>query len=135
VTDHKPSILFLCIHNAGRSQMAAAFARQLGGERVVVHSAGSDPGERLNPAVVGAMSEKGLDISNEAPKRLTDEMGRTADVIVTMGCGDECPVYLGKRYVDWDLTDPAGRPLEEVRPIRDEIESRVEGLIAELLVS
>jgi arsenate reductase (thioredoxin) len=135
VTDHKPSILFLCIHNAGRSQMAAAFARQLGGERVVVHSAGSDPGERLNPAVVSAMREKGLDISNEAPKRLTDELGRTADVIVTMGCGDECPVYLGKRYVDWDLTDPAGRPLEEVRPIRDEIESRVEGLIAELLVS
>jgi arsenate reductase (thioredoxin) len=135
VTDHKPSILFLCIHNAGRSQMAAAFARQLGGERVVVHSAGSDPGERLNPAVVSAMTEKGLDISNEAPKRLIDEIGRTADVIVTMGCGDECPVYLGKRYVDWDLTDPAGRPLEEVRPIRDEIESRVEGLIAELLVS
>jgi uncharacterized protein (DUF1810 family)/protein-tyrosine-phosphatase len=135
VTDHKPSILFLCTHNAGRSQMAAAFARQLGAGRVVVHSAGSDPGERLNPAVVSAMSEKGLDISNEAPKRLTDEMGRTADVIVTMGCGDECPVYLGKRYVDWDLTDPAGRPLEEVRPIRDEIESRVEDLIAELLVS
>ncbi len=135
MTDHKPSILFLCIHNAGRSQMAAAFARQLGGERVVVHSAGSDPGERLNPAVVSAMSEKGLDISNEAPKRLADEIGRTADVIVTMGCGDECPVYLGKRYVDWDLTDPAGRPLEEVRPIRDEIESRVEDLIAELLVS
>jgi arsenate reductase len=135
VTDHKPTILFLCIHNAGRSQMAAAFARQLGAEQVVVHSAGSDPGERLNPAVVSAMSEKGLDISNEAPKRLTDEMGRTADVIVTMGCGDECPVYLGKRYVDWGLTDPAGLPLEEVRPIRDEIEFRVEGLIAELLVS
>jgi arsenate reductase len=135
VTDHKPSILFLCIHNAGRSQMAAAFARQLGGERVVVHSAGSDPGERLNPAVLSVMSEKGLDISNEVPKRLTDEMGQTADVIVTMGCGDECPVYLGKRYVDWDLTDPAGRPLEEVRPIRDEIESRVEDLLAELLVS
>ena len=135
MTDHRPSILFLCVHNAGRSQMAAAFARQLGGERVIVHSAGSDPGERLHPAVVSAMSEKGLDISNEAPQRLTDEMGRTADVIVTMGCGDECPVYLGKRYVDWDLTDPAGRPVEEVRPIRDEIESRVEDLIAELLVS
>ncbi|MBF6557863.1 MAG: arsenate reductase ArsC [Acidimicrobiales bacterium] len=135
MTDHRPSILFLCVHNAGRSQMAAAFARQLGGERVVVHSAGSDPGEQLHPAVVNAMSEKGLDISSEAPKRLTDEMGRTADVIVTMGCGDECPVYLGKRYVDWDLTDPAGRSLEEVRPIRDEIESRVEDLIAELLVS
>jgi protein-tyrosine-phosphatase len=115
--------------------MAAAFARQFGGERVVVHSAGSEPGERLNPAVVSAMREKGLDISNQAPKRLTDEMGRTADVIVTMGCGDECPVHLGKKYVDWDLTDPAGRPLEEVRPIRDEIESRVEALIAELLVS
>jgi arsenate reductase len=135
VTDHRPSILFLCVHNAGRSQMAAAFARQLGGERVIVHSAGSDPGEHLHPAVVSAMSEKGLDISSEAPKRLTDEMGRTADVIVTMGCGDECPVYLGKRYVDWDLADPAGRSLEEVRPIRDEIESRVEDLIAKLLVS
>jgi len=131
VTEHKPSVLFLCIHNAGRSQMAAAFARRIGGDRIIVYSAGSDPGDRLNPAVVSVMAEKGMDISNETPTKLTDEMGRIADVIVTMGCGDECPVYVGKRYVDWDLTDPAGRTVQEVRPIRDEIEARVAGLIAE----
>ena len=131
MTEHKPSILFLCVHNAGRSQMAAAFARQIGGDRIIVYSAGSDPGDRLNPAVVSVMAEKGMDISDETPKKLTDEMGRIADVIVTMGCGDECPVYTGKRYVDWDLTDPAGRTVQEVRPIRDEIEARVAGLIAE----
>ena len=135
MTEHKPSILFLCVHNAGRSQMAAAFARQIGGDRIIVYSAGSDPGDRLNPAVVSVMAEKGIDISNETPKKLTDEMGRIADVIVTMGCGDECPVYTGKRYVDWDLTDPAGRAVQEVRPIRDEIEARVAGLIAELAES
>lgn len=127
-----PSILFLCTHNAGRSQMAAAFARRIGSNEVAVHSAGSDPGERLNPAVVEAMAEVGLDISNESPKGLTDEMGRTANVIVTMGCGDACPVYPGKRYLDWELTDPAGQPLEVVRTIRDEIERRVRGLVAEL---
>jgi len=132
MTEHRLSILFLCVHNAGRSQMAAAFARQIGGDRIIVYSAGSDPGDRLNPAVVSVMAEKGMDISNETPKKLTDEMGRIADVIVTMGCGDECPVYTGKRYVDWDLTDPAGRTVQEVRPIRDEIEARVAGLIAEL---
>ena len=131
MTEHKPSVLFLCIHNAGRSQMAAAFARRIGGDRIIVYSAGSDPGDRLNPAVVSVMAEKGMDISNETPTKLTDEMGRIADVIVTMGCGDECPVYVGKRYVDWDLTDPAGRTVQEVRPIRDEIEARVAGLIAE----
>jgi len=135
VTEHKPSILFLCIHNAGRSQMAAAFARQIGGDRIIVYSAGSDPGERLNPAVVSVMAEKGMDISDETPKKLTDEMGRIADVIVTMGCGDECPVHIGKRYVDWELTDPAGRTVQEVRPIRDEIEVRVACLIAELAKS
>ena len=135
MTEHKPSILFLCVHNAGRSQMAAAFARQIGGDRIIVYSAGSDPGDRLNPAVVSVMAEKGMDISNETPKKLTDEMGRIADVIVTMGCGDECPVYTGKRYVDWDLTDPAGRTVQEVRPIRDEIEARVAGLIAEFAES
>jgi len=135
MTEHKPSILFLCVHNAGRSQMAAAFARQIGGDRIIVYSAGSDPGDRLNPAVVSVMAEKGMDISDETPKKLTDEMGRIADVIVTMGCGDECPVYTGKRYVDWDLTDPAGRAVQEVRPIRDEIEARVAGLIAELAES
>jgi len=113
--------------------MAAAFARQLGGDRVVVHSAGTAPGETLNVAVVEAMKESGIDISDESPRALTDEMGRSADVIVTMGCGDECPYYPGKTYVDWDLTDPAGKTIEEVRSIRDEIEVRVGSLISELL--
>ena len=129
----RPEVLFLCVHNAGRSQMAAAFARELGGSRVVVHSAGSAPGETLNPAVVEVMREKGIDISNEAPKKLTDEMGLHADVIVTMGCGDACPVYPGKRYLDWELIDPAGKSLEEVRPIRDDIEQRIVALLDELL--
>jgi arsenate reductase len=113
--------------------MAAAFARTVGAGRVVVHSAGSAPGESLNPAVVEAMRERGFDISNEVPTRLTEEMGLSADVIVTMGCGDECPVYLGKRYVDWELPDPAGKTIEEIRPIRDGIEARVHSLISELL--
>lgn len=131
--DRRPGILFLCTHNAGRSQIAAAFARDLGGERVVVRSAGSSPGERLNPAVIDAMLEVGLDISHESPKKLTDEMGLEADVIVTMGCGDSCPVYRGKRYVDWELQDPNGKDLEIVRVIRDEIRVRVTALIAELV--
>lgn len=130
-----PEILFLCVHNAGRSQMAAAFARDLGGGRVVVHSAGSAPGETLNPAVVKAMREVNIDISNETPRALTSEMGERADVIVTMGCGDACPVYPGKTYLDWELTDPAGKDLDEVRKIRDEIEVRVRNLIGELLKS
>jgi protein-tyrosine-phosphatase len=130
---HRPEILFLCVHNAGRSQMAAGFARAIGGDRLSVHSAGSAPGETLNSAVVDAMREKGIDISNESPRKLTDEMGRSADVIVTMGCGDKCPVYLGKRYLDWELTDPSGKELDEVRAIRDDIEGRVRGLIRELL--
>ena len=128
-----PVILFLCVHNAGRSQMAAAFARELGGDRVVVHSAGSAPGETLNAAVVEVMAESGIDITGELPRKLTDEMGRSADVVVTMGCGDACPVFPAKRYIDWELTDPAGRPIDEVRPIRDEIEQRVRALIDELL--
>lgn len=128
----QPTVLFLCVHNAGRSQMAAAFARSIGRERVVVLSAGSDPGDELNPAVVAAMSEVGIDLTGEAPRALTDEMAREADVVVTMGCGDACPVYPGKHYVDWELSDPAGRSLDEVRGIRDEIERRVEGLVAEL---
>jgi protein-tyrosine-phosphatase len=115
--------------------MAAAFARQMGERRVVVHSAGSAPGETLNEAVVEAMKESGIDISNESPQALTIEMGQSADVIVTMGCGDACPVYLGKRYVDWELTDPAGKTIEEVRTIRDEIERRVRGLLDDLLSS
>jgi protein-tyrosine-phosphatase len=128
----RPEILFLCVHNAGRSQMAAAFAREIGGVEVVVHSAGSAPGENLNPQVVKAMLEKGIDIAHETPRRLTDEMGRSADVIVTMGCGDACPLYPGKRYLDWELTDPAGKSIEEVRLIRDDIEERVRGLIGDL---
>ena len=127
-----PEILFLCVHNAGRSQMAAAFARQLGDDRVVIYSAGSAPGETLNPAVVVAMDEVGIDISAENPKKLTDQMARDADVIITMGCGDECPYYPGKRYDDWELTDPAGQPLEVVRAVRDDIRSRVRALLEEL---
>lgn len=131
----RPAILFLCVHNAGRSQMAAGFAREFGGEHVVVHSAGSAPGEVLNPAVVEVMREKGIDISNEAPQKLTNEMGLQANVIVTMGCGDACPVYPGKRYVDWELVDPAGEGVDEVRGIRDDIEQRVRDLLADLLRS
>jgi len=133
MTTTSPEILFLCVHNAGRSQMAAAFARSIGAERVVIYSAGSAPGETLNPAVVAAMAEIGMDITGESPKKLTDQMAIDADVIVTMGCGDECPFYPGKRYEDWVLTDPAGQDLETVRAIRDDIEQRVRLLLAELL--
>lgn len=127
-----PSILFLCIHNAGRSQMAAAFARHFGQDQVVVYSAGSAPGETLNPAVVAAMDEIGISIAGETPKKLTTQMGLDATVIVTMGCGDACPVYPGKRYLDWDLTDPAGKPVEVVREIREDIALRVTTLLSEL---
>src|SRR5579863_9078441 len=129
----RPEILFLCVHNAGRSQIAAAFAREFGGERIVVYSAGSDPRDALNPAVVDAMKEVGLDISDETPKKLTDEMGLHADVIVTMGCGDACPVYPGKRYLDWELEDPKGKDLATVRRIRDQIRALVDSLVQELL--
>jgi protein-tyrosine-phosphatase len=131
----RPKVLFLCVHNAGRSQMAAALLSRRAGAKVIVHSAGSAPGEVLNPAVVTAMAEVGIDISSERPKKLTDAMAQDADVIVTMGCGDACPVYPGKRYMDWDLPDPAGKPIEDVRPIRDEINDRVETLLTELLLS
>lgn len=127
-----PQILFLCVHNAGRSQMAAAFARKLGHGRVVVNSAGSDPTSALNPAVIEAMREVGLDISSESPKRLTHQMGLDADVIVTMGCGDACPVYLGKRYEDWELEDPSGKDLDTVRRIRNEIEDHIVTLLTDL---
>jgi protein-tyrosine-phosphatase len=113
--------------------MAAALTARHGGNRVIVRSAGSDPGEVLNPAVVAVMAERGIDISAERPQKLTDQMARDADVIVTMGCGDACPVYLGKRYIDWDLPDPAGKRVEEVRRIRDEIETRVRALLGELM--
>ena len=129
----RPEILFLCVHNAGRSQMAAGFARQLGGDRVVIHSAGTAPGEHLNPAVVEAMLEVGIDIREQKPQVLTEAMGLSSDVIITMGCGDACPVYLGKRYLDWPLADPAGKPVEEVRLIRDDVKALVVSLLAEIL--
>jgi len=132
-SDLNPSVLFLCVHNAGRSQMAAGFMRQLAGARVDVFSGGSEPAAGLNQAVVEAMAERGVDISREIPQPWADEVVRAADVIVTMGCGDACPVYPGKRYVDWELDDPAGRTVEEVRPIRDEVERRVRALLAELV--
>jgi len=128
----KRAILFLCVHNAGRSQMAAAFARELGGDELTIYSAGSAPSETLNPTVVAAMTEVGLDITGEEPKKLTDEMAMASNVIVTMGCGDECPYYPGKRYDDWELTDPAGQSLEVVRAVRNEIERRVRTLVEEL---
>jgi arsenate reductase (thioredoxin) len=133
VTVERPEVLFVCVHNAGRSQMAAALLAEKAADRVIVHSAGSAPGDALNPAVLAAMAEVGIDISTKEPNKLTDEMGKRADVIVTMGCGDACPVYPGKRYLDWELPDPAGKSLDEVRPIRDEIAARVERLLAELL--
>ena len=131
-TPHRPTVLFVCVHNAGRSQMAAGFLRRLGAGRIDVLSAGSEPADRLNPAVVAAMGEKGIDISSAVPRLLSEAAVREADVVVTMGCGDACPIYPGKRYEDWELEDPAGKGVDEVRPIRDEIERRVERLVAEL---
>jgi arsenate reductase (thioredoxin) len=130
-----PAVLFLCTHNAGRSQMAAGWLRRLADGRVDVFSGGSEPADQLNPAAVAAMAEVGIDISAAAPARWTDAMLHEADVIVTMGCGDACPVVPGKRYVDWPVPDPAGRPIEEVRPIRDEIAGRVRLLLDELGVA
>ena len=127
-----PTVLFVCVHNAGRSQMAAGYLRELAGGRVEVLSAGSEPADRLNPVAVQAMAEEGIDIAANTPAILTTEAVRESDVVITMGCGDTCPIFPGKRYEDWDLTDPAGRPIEEVRPIRDEIRRRVEALLAEL---
>lgn len=132
-TTLNPSILFLCVHNAGRSQMAAGWAKKLGGDRVDVFSGGSEPADQVNQAVVTAMAEVGVNISGEIPQPWADEIVRAADVIVTMGCGDACPLYPGKRYIDWELDDPFGKTVEEVRPIRDELERRVRGLLDELL--
>ncbi len=129
----KPSVLFVCIHNAGRSQMAAAYLTHLGRGRIDVRSAGSAPADEVNPAAVAAMAEEGIDMSAETPKVLTDQAVQASDVVITMGCGDTCPIYPGKRYEDWVLADPAGQGVEAVRPIRDEIRRRVESLIAELL--
>ena len=128
----RPAVLFLCVHNAGRSQMAAGWLRHLGGDAVDVYSGGSDPGASTNPSAIAAMAEMGIDIASELPKAWTDEVARAADVIVTMGCGDACPFYPGKRYEDWELDDPAGQPIDVVRAIRDEIEARVRALIASL---
>lgn len=125
-------MLFVCVHNAGRSQMAAAFLTHLAGERVQVRSAGSAPAATVNPAVVEAMAEVGIDVSAEVPKVLTVEAVQASDVVITMGCGDTCPVFPGKRYLDWELRDPAGQGVDAVRPIRDEIETRIRGLIAEI---
>ena len=127
-----PEVLFLCVHNAGRSQMAAGFARHLGGERVRVRSAGSEPGERMNPVAVEAMAEVGIDIAGAVPARLEDATVESADYIVTMGCGDACPVLPGRAYLDWALDDPAGQPLPVVRAIRDDIERRVRALLEAL---
>ena len=132
MNERLPSVLFLCVHNAGRSQMAAGFTRHLGGEGVTVYSAGSEPADTVNPAAVEAMAERGIDIARAEPQRWTDDMVSSVDVVVTMGCGDTCPVFPGVRYVDWELDDPAGKPVEDVRPVRDDIERRVRGLLAEL---
>ncbi|MBO0655916.1 arsenate reductase ArsC [Streptomyces triculaminicus] len=132
MSENKPSILFVCVHNAGRSQMGAAFLAHLGGDRVEVRSAGSAPAERVNPAVVEAMREVGIDLSAQTPKLLTTEAVQASDVVITMGCGDACPIFPGKRYLDWKLNDPAGQGVDAVRPIRDEIEQRIRGLLADL---
>jgi arsenate reductase (thioredoxin) len=128
-----PDVLFVCVHNAGRSQMAAALLHRHARGRVTIRSAGSAPADSINPAVLAAMAELGLDLSREFPKPLTVDAVEAADVVITMGCGDACPIYPGKRYLDWELDDPAGKPVEEVRPIRDEIDRRVRALLAELV--
>ncbi|MEV0415158.1 arsenate reductase ArsC [Streptomyces sp. NPDC050448] len=131
-TSATPSVLFVCVHNAGRSQMGAAFLTHLAGDEVEVRSAGSAPADAVNPAVVEAMAELGIDISAETPKILTVEAVQSSDVVITMGCGDACPYFPGKRYLDWKLEDPAGQGVAAVRPIRDEIERRIRGLLTEL---
>jgi len=130
--DNRPVVLFLCVHNAGRSQMAMGFFRHLAGDRALAWSGGSEPGIQVNPAAVEAMRECGIDISSEFPKPWTDEVVRAADVVITMGCGDACPIFPGKRYEDWVLDDPAGHSVQDVRPIRDEIELRVRKLLTQL---
>src|SRR6266496_3465854 len=132
MTDPVAEVLFVCVHNAGRSQMAAGLLQRKAGDRIRVISAGSEPADRLNPAVVEAMEEVGIDIAAERPKKLEDGMVRESDVVITMGCGDACPIYPGKRYEDWDLEDPSGKDLATVRGIRDEISGRIDTLIADL---
>ena len=131
----KPTVLFVCTHNAGRSQMALGFFNHLAGDQALAYSGGSEPAATINASAVAAMAEKGIDITAEQPKRWTDTMLKAADVVITMGCGDTCPVYPGRRYEDWALPDPAGQPLDAVRPIRDEIEQHVRQLLADLGVT
>ena len=133
MSKNKPTVLFVCVHNAGRSQMAAGFMRELGGDRVEVLSAGSIPKDSINPVAIEAMKEVGIDIANQQPKILTTEAVLQSDAVITMGCGDACPIYPGKRYEDWDLQDPAGQDINFVRAVRDDIKGRVEKLLAELL--
>jgi arsenate reductase len=130
---HKPTVLFVCVHNAGRSQMAAGYLTALSQGKVEVRSAGSEPADQINPIAIQAMAEEGIDITNNRPKILTTEAVKDSDVVITMGCGDTCPIFPGKRYEDWELADPAGLPLEAVRTVRDEIKSRIKTLLAELL--
>ena len=129
----KPRVLFVCTHNAGRSQMAAGWASALSGGGIEIRSGGSEPGNEINPVAVAAMAEEGIDISQGVPQLMTTEAVRVSDVVITMGCGDVCPIFPGKRYEDWDLTDPSGLPIDQVRPIRDEIKTLVESLLADLL--
>ena len=133
-TDTRPMVVFLCVHNAGRSQMAAGWMQYLSGDQVEVFSGGSDPASEVNPAAVEAMREIGIDIADEFPKPWTDEIVRAADVVVTMGCGDSCPIFPGTRYLDWEVGDPAGRPVEEIRPIREDLGERVRSILAELRI-
>ncbi|GAA3701500.1 arsenate reductase ArsC [Microlunatus aurantiacus] len=132
MTTTKPSVLFVCVHNAGRSQMAAGYLTHLAGDRIEVRSAGSQPANQINPVAAAAMAEEGIDITGEQPKILTTDAVRASDVVITMGCGDTCPYYPGKRYEDWALDDPAGQGIDAVRPIRDDIRRRIEHLIFEL---
>ncbi|MGQ0774500.1 MAG: arsenate reductase ArsC [Pseudonocardiales bacterium] len=133
MTSAVPEVLFVCVHNAGRSQMAAALLAHHAGDRVVVHSAGSAPADEINPVVADALREIGVTLADAYPKPLTDEVVHASDVVITMGCGDACPIYPGKRYLDWELDDPAGKTLEQIRPIRDQIDAQVRNLLTELL--
>ena len=132
-SEPKPTVLFVCVHNAGRSQMAAGYLKALGGDRVEVLSAGSEPKDQINPVAVEAMAEEGIDIAGNVPKILTVDAVKESDVVITMGCGDTCPIFPGKRYEDWELDDPAGQGIEAVRPIRDDIKGRIEALITDIL--
>jgi arsenate reductase len=134
-TGYRPTVLFVCVHNAGRSQMAAGWLKHLAGDRIEIWSAGSEPADQINPVAVEVMAEVGIDISGETPKILTTDSVSRADVVITMGCGDTCPYFPGKRYLDWELTDPAGQGIDVVREVRDDIKARVETLMSELLTT